>query len=120
MDSDSRYTYNQQLQQALIDSLDDYTAKPYSKWLVGHKMGKNEDAYETRAIFVVSTYKLPSCHSLLPFKYKLKQSMYDQCCRASRLNPIDISFGFLPLGNDRHMRASEIEHTGPQPILDLL
>ena len=53
MESDTRYIYNQQLQSALIDALDDYTGNPYSKWLVGHKFGKNEDPYEDRALFVV-------------------------------------------------------------------
>ena len=52
-DGDTRYVYNQQLQQALIDALDDYTGEPYSKWLVGHKLGRNEDPYEERALFVV-------------------------------------------------------------------
>lgn len=28
--------------------------QPLSKWLVGHKMGKNVDPAETRAVFVVS------------------------------------------------------------------
>ena len=28
--------------------------QPLSKWLVGHRMGKNVDPAETRAVFVVS------------------------------------------------------------------
>lgn len=30
-----------------------HTGKPLSKWLVGHRMGKNEDPNERRAVFVV-------------------------------------------------------------------
>lgn len=30
--------------------------EPLSKWLVGHKMGKNVDPAETRAVFVVSVF----------------------------------------------------------------
>ena len=32
--------------------------KPLSKWLVNHRMGKNEDADERRAVFVVSQHSL--------------------------------------------------------------
>jgi len=54
-DPDSRHVYNEALQSALIDSMDDYTGEAYSKWLVGHKLGKNWDTNETRAVFVVSS-----------------------------------------------------------------
>lgn len=59
MDSDTRFVYNQQLQAALIDAMDDYTGQPLSKWLVGHEMGRNEDPYEERALFVVKSLRLP-------------------------------------------------------------
>ena len=61
-DPDSRQSYNEALQSALIDAMDDYTGEAYSKWLVGHKMGKNWDTNETRAVFVVS----PCLGSQLP------------------------------------------------------
>lgn len=32
--------------------------KPLSKWLVNHRLGKNEDADERRAVFVVSQHLL--------------------------------------------------------------
>lgn len=51
--SDGRKRYNEQLQAALIDEMDDYTGKALSKWLVNTKMGKNWDAQEERAVFVV-------------------------------------------------------------------
>lgn len=50
---DSRKAYNEQLQAALIDEMDDYTGKAMSKWLVNTKMGKNWDPNEERAVFVV-------------------------------------------------------------------
>lgn len=56
-DPESRHSYNEALQTALIDAMDDYTGKPYSKWLVGHKLGKNWDTNESRAVFVDE----PSC-----------------------------------------------------------
>jgi hypothetical protein len=44
--------------------------KPLSKWLVNHRLGKNEDAYERRAVFVVSQRFLlltfGACCSLCP------------------------------------------------------
>ncbi|KAL3143444.1 hypothetical protein ABBQ38_002261 [Trebouxia sp. C0009 RCD-2024] len=48
----SRLRYNAQLEQALQDHEDDYSGQPLSKWLVGHKMGKNVDPDESRAVFV--------------------------------------------------------------------
>lgn len=48
----ARLKYNAQLEQALQDEEDDYTDQPLSKWLVGHRMGKNLDPAETRAVFV--------------------------------------------------------------------
>lgn len=53
----SRQIYNGSLQTALIDAMDDYTGQPYSKWLVNHKLGKNWDTNEERAVFVDE----PSC-----------------------------------------------------------
>lgn len=80
----SRLKYNAQLEQALKDKEDDYSGQlhmshqavaplcllefkyaksvfdlilagqPLSKWLVGHRMGKNVDPAESRAVFVVS------------------------------------------------------------------
>ena len=54
-DSHSRAHYNEQLQTALIDEMDDYTGLALSKWLVNSKMGKNWDPNEERAVFVVSS-----------------------------------------------------------------
>ena len=83
----SRLKYNAQLEQALQDEEDDYSGQlhasdqavtpilpvrahislgvslgfagqPLSKWLVGHKMGKNVDPVESRAVFVVSLFNL--------------------------------------------------------------
>lgn len=53
-----RSSYNQQLQVALIDAMDDYTGEPISKWLVNKKMGKNWDTNEERAVFVVRSILL--------------------------------------------------------------
>ena len=80
----SRLKYNAHLEQALQDKEDDYSGQlhmshqavaplclleckyaksvfvlilagqPLSKWLVGHRMGKNVDPAESRAVFVVS------------------------------------------------------------------
>ena len=92
----SRLKYNAQLEQALKDKEDDYSGQlhmshqavaplcllefkyaksvfalilagqPLSKWLVGHRMGKNVDPAESRAVFVVS---LPAIHGHYgPFK----------------------------------------------------
>ena len=49
-----RSVYNEQLQAALIEAMDDYTGQPLSKWMAGHKMGKSSSESETRAVFVVS------------------------------------------------------------------
>ena len=46
-----RATYNTVLQAALDDANDDFTNKPLSKWLVGHKLGKAAPG-ETRGVFV--------------------------------------------------------------------
>ena len=48
---ESRQAYNAQLQAALDAAEDDYTGKPLSKWLVGHRRGKAQPG-ETRAVFV--------------------------------------------------------------------
>lgn len=53
-DSHTRANYNEQLQTALIDEMDDYPGAALSKWLVNTKMGKNWDPNEERAVFVVS------------------------------------------------------------------
>lgn len=50
---ETRRNYNEQLQAALIDEMDDFTGRPLSKWLVNSKMGKNWDPNEERAVFVV-------------------------------------------------------------------
>ena len=50
---ETRASYNQQLQSALIEAMDDFTGNPYSKWLVGHRLGKAHDLNEDRAVFVV-------------------------------------------------------------------
>ena len=63
-----RNTYNQQLQVALIDAMDDYNGKPFSKWLVGHRLGKNEDPSEDRGVFVVSQLKFAPYVKLKPLK----------------------------------------------------
>lgn len=52
-DSQQRFRYNQQLQEALMDAMDDFTGQPYSKWLAGTRMGKNTEPGESRAVFVV-------------------------------------------------------------------
>ncbi|KAK9802827.1 hypothetical protein WJX73_003578 [Symbiochloris irregularis] len=51
-DWDKRESYNQELQHALISGDDDYTGMPLSKWLVGHRNGRNSDINESRAVFV--------------------------------------------------------------------
>ena len=48
---EARELYNAQLQASLDAAADDYTGKPLSKWLVGHKRGKAKPG-ETRAVFV--------------------------------------------------------------------
>lgn len=66
-DSHSRGHYNEQLQAALIDEMDDYTGMALSKWLANTKMGKNWDANEERAVFVVSSWlTAPSAGEVLP------------------------------------------------------
>ncbi len=53
-----------------LTSLRFCTGKPLSKWLVNHRMGRNENAEERRAVFVVRQnsllFKSGTCCILLP------------------------------------------------------
>lgn len=52
-DPDKRAAYDVQLEQALAADEDDYTGEALSRWLANTKMGKNQEADENRAVFVV-------------------------------------------------------------------
>ncbi len=52
-DPDKRAAYDVQLEQALEADEDDYTGEALSRWIANTKMGKNEEADENRAVFVV-------------------------------------------------------------------
>lgn len=54
MDPQQRSAYNSDLDRALADEDDGYTGEPLSKWMANTRMGKNTDANESRAVFVVS------------------------------------------------------------------
>ena len=76
-DSHSRGHYNEQLQAALIDEMDDYTGLAISKWLANTKMGKNWDPNEERAVFVVRSW-LTSCWIITCFVLAISPRVIQQ------------------------------------------
>ena len=80
---ETRASYNQQLQSALIEAMDDFTGHPYSKWLVGHRLGRAHDLNEDRAVFVVRS---PLPHSHPSSSRRQQAALLTACVRAQTSN----------------------------------